>query len=330
MSFAKAQQLIQLACLASRRRGVSLAEICEEFGCAHRTAQRMTVALESAFPATEQRADEDRRMRWILPQRPDMQLLSASADELVALSAGVAALKRENMASEADLVRRLEAKVRALIPAEREVRLEVDEEALMEALGHAVRPGPRLAENAAVDSAIFEALKGPYRLRIIYRGHRDNISRERLLAPHGLLLGARRYLVALDVQKPGSAMRHFRVEDIEKAEVLAESFELKPGFNIRDHARLGFASFVNEEQLTEVIWRFREHAAEHARRFNFHPTQILEDAEDGGLIVRFTACGLLEMCWHLYTWGDAVEVIAPDNLRKMVEGHRRNDFPALP
>lgn len=330
MSFAKAQQLIQLACLASRRRGVSLAEIREEFACVHRTAQRMTVALEAAFPATEQRPDEDRRVRWVLPQRPDMQLLSATADELVALAAGVSALKRANMSTEADLVRRLEAKVRALIPAAQESRLGVDEEALLEALGYAVRPGPRLAENVAVDSAIFEALKGPSRLRIVYRGHSDNIARERLVAPHGLLLGVRRYLVAIDLSKTGAVMRHYRVEDIDKAEVMAESFDLEHGFNIRDHARKGFGSYVNADQLTEVVWKFRPHAAEHARRFHFHPTQTVEDAEDGGLVVRFQASGLLEMCWHLYSWGDAVEVIAPDELRKMAEGHRRNDFPALP
>jgi predicted DNA-binding transcriptional regulator YafY len=52
--------------------------------------------------------------------------------------------------------------------------------------------------------------------------------------------------------------------------------------------------------------------------------------EDGGLIVRFHAAGWLEMAWHLYQWGDAVEVIAPQGLRTLVENHRRGDFGALP
>lgn len=40
---------------------------------------------------------------------------------------------------------------------------------------------------------------------------------------------------------------------------------------------------------------------------------------------------LTEMAWHLYQWGDTVEVIAPDELRAMVEGYRRDDFyPVLP
>ncbi len=38
-----------------------------------------------------------------------------------------------------------------------------------------------------------------------------------------------------------------------------------------------------------------------------------------------------EMAWHLYQWGDIVEVIAPEELRRMVEGYRRGDFyPVLP
>lgn len=36
MSFAKAQELLKLAMMATRRSGVSLEEIAEEFGCVYR------------------------------------------------------------------------------------------------------------------------------------------------------------------------------------------------------------------------------------------------------------------------------------------------------
>jgi predicted DNA-binding transcriptional regulator YafY len=330
VSFAKAQDLIRLANMAAGRRGVTLADICEAFGCVHRTAQRMTVALEAAFPATEQRIDDDRRTRWVLPTRPLAHLLTATADELAALSAASDALIRESMTTEATLLRRLDAKVRALIPPPTGIRLAVDEEALLEVLGHAVRPGPRPAANFEVDKAIFEALKGPFQLRIVYRSRGDDMPRERTVAPHGLLLGVRRYLVARDLSKPASRLRHYRVEEIDEAEVLDESFELDVGFNIREHAQRGFSSYESEEEHGEVVWRFHPHAAAHARRYQFHPTQVLEEAADGALIVRFKASGHLEMCWHLYAWGDAVDVLAPNALRDMIDGHRRTDFPALP
>ena len=65
MSFSKAQDLIRLARLAaSRRSGISLDEIREEFGISHRTAQRMTDALETAFMNAEAEDGDDRRRRW--------------------------------------------------------------------------------------------------------------------------------------------------------------------------------------------------------------------------------------------------------------------------
>lgn len=314
--------------MAAGGRGVTLVEIADAFGCSHRTAQRMTEALEACFPAVEQRTDDDRRARWILPARALTPLLTPSAEELAALSTSIRALEREGLTTEAQAARLLAAKVRALIPKQAELRLAADEEALLEALGHAVRPGPRPVVNPDVDRAISQALKGPFLLRLTYRARRRSASAERIVAPHGLLLGVRRYLVARPVE--GGRMRHFRVEDIEQIEVLSDSFEFDPGFDIRVHAQKAFGSFENEAEYGEVVWRFTPQAAQNARRYLFHPTQQVEEEKDGSLLVRFMASGHLEMCWHLYAWGDQVEVLQPAALREMVRDYRRSDFAALP
>ncbi|WP_444429474.1 hypothetical protein ACTTAM_12185 [Rhodobacter capsulatus] len=65
MSFSKAQDLIRLAQMAAARRtGVSLDEIVEEFSISHRTAQRMTQALETTFANVTAEDGEDRKRRW--------------------------------------------------------------------------------------------------------------------------------------------------------------------------------------------------------------------------------------------------------------------------
>ena len=69
MSFGKAVDLLRLAMLATTRRGISLVEIESEFGCVRRTAQRMVVALEEAFPTTERLVADDGRAHWRLPWR---------------------------------------------------------------------------------------------------------------------------------------------------------------------------------------------------------------------------------------------------------------------
>jgi predicted DNA-binding transcriptional regulator YafY len=40
--------------------------------------------------------------------------------------------------------------------------------------------------------------------------------------------------------------------------------------------------------------------------------------KDGALMVRFRVGGLREMAWHLFTWGDAVTIIAPKDLKAMM------------
>lgn len=330
MSFGKAVDLIRLAMMATSRQGVTLGEVEEEFGGVRRTAQRMLSALEEAFPATERFIGDDGRHYWRLPARAIAPLLSPSADELVALGAAEAELERAGLTNEAGQLRSLERKVRALIPVDRATRLAADEEALLEAMGFAARPGPQPNQNPDVDAAISEALKGPCRLKIRYVGRADSEPAQRTIEPLGLLLGARRYLVGRDVAKKDGRFRHFRVEDILEATVEDVSFIYPEGFELRSYATRAFGSYHDDAEFGEVVWRFAPAAADRAARYLFHPDQRVERLDDGSLEVRFQASGRLEMCWHLYAWGDAVEVIAPPELASMVHPFRRDDFPALP
>ncbi len=329
MSFAKGQELLKLAMMATSRNGVSLEEIVDEWGCSHRTAQRMTDALQAAFPQTEAEDGDDRKRRWRIHAKAIAPLLTPSAQELAALATAIAELDAAQMTAEAGSLRQLQSKVRALLPPGAGTRLSVDEEVLLEALGHAARPGPQPVMNSEVNAAISEALKGPFLLRITYRRRTQDKPSERIVAPHGLLLGVRRYLVARDTGKKAARLQHYRVEEIYAAEVLGESFDIDPDFSLRKHAEKGFGSYESEAEHGEVVWRFSPDAADHARRFVFHPTQTVEVEKDGSLLVRFRASGHLEMCWHLYTWGKSVEVLQPTSLREMVNGHQRR-FDALP
>jgi predicted DNA-binding transcriptional regulator YafY len=58
--------------------------------------------------------------------------------------------------------------------------------------------------------------------------------------------------------------------------------------------------------------------AAEARAWRWHPTQTVEDRADGGVEVRFRASGMRELAWHLFSWGDQVEIVAPDRLKAMM------------
>lgn len=327
MSFAKAQDLIKLARLAAiRRTGISLDEICEEFGISHRTAQRMTDALETAFTNVEVVDGDDRRRRWRVVD-PVLERLQTHQEPAVeALEIASRAARGDGRLRHAAALDDLRDGLLARLTPKEALRTEADVEAVLLAMGSVTRPGPRVNLAPAVLDSVIEGLRGPFRLRLRYR---EENAPERIIEPHGLLLGHRSYLVARQPAR-GEEILNFRMDQILSAQTLDESFSLMPGFSLEEYAAQSFGVYQDPAQYGEVIWRFAPHAASRAAEFCFHPKQTVNVLDDGSLIVRFCASGWLEMVWHLYQWGDAVEVLEPQGLRDLVEDHRRNDFKALP
>lgn len=331
MSFSKATDLLRLAEMATARySGVSLNDIEQEFGVDRRTAQRMTQALESAFPTCFTRTDDDRRKFWKLDHAESKLILSQGLrdSELSALELAIRRAERDGAVNDAAALATVRDRLLAAMPKPLARRAEADAEAVLEAYGYASRPGPGPRDSARLLGMIAQALKGPHLLTITYAGGREP-SRPRRLEPHGLLLGVRRYLVAREAGGNG-AMQHFRLDRIATAQLEASSFVRDPGFDLAAHAARSFGSYHAEAEYGEVVWRFTPAAAAAAREFTFHPQQEVTEEPDGSLTVRFSASGHLEMAWHLYQWGDGVEVLAPEALRALTESHRRKDFAAYP
>ena len=327
MSFAKARDLLRLALMASSRHGgISLAEICTEFNVSHRTAQRMTESLESTFANVEITDGADRRRRWRLLDPAIARLEPRQETTIEALEIAATSARDDNRLRHARALEDLRDRLVARLPARDALRAEADAEAVLASLGHVARPGPRATQRPEVMDAVIEALRGPFRLDISY-GEKN--SKQRIVEPHGVLLGQRSYLVACQPAR-GPELLNFRMDRIQTAKCLDESFAFESGFSIDSYAAKAFGAYQDPSQYGEVIWRFSPAAADRAAEFQFHPNQNAERQPDGSLIVRFHAAGWLEMAWFLYQWGDAVEVLEPAGLRDLTENYRRSDFDALP
>ena len=329
--FTKAIELMRLADMAAARaEGVSLQDIEASFGVNHRSAQRMARALETVFTTVTVRVDESRRKWWSLSGDERLLRLQGIRDgELSALEMGIRRTRREGAVTEARALEALRDRLIAVHPPCEARRAEADAEAILQARGHACRPNPRVACDPETFEVIDATLKGPFRLEVTYRGARDAAPRTRLVEPYGILFGLRCYLVCREPDVD-DRFRHFRLDRIQNARRIGETFLRDPEFDLERYAARSFGSFHSDAEFGTVIWRFDSRAAPVAREYVFHPDQVMEEDGDGGLIVRFDACGWLEMAWHLYKWGDTVEVIAPEELRTLVARCRRSDFPALP
>jgi predicted DNA-binding transcriptional regulator YafY len=99
---------------------------------------------------------------------------------------------------------------------------------------------------------------------------------------------------------------------------VSEALGARPrDFNLDAYAARSFGAF--QEEPYDVVLHFLPEVADEVAAFRFHPTQTMTREPDDSTTVRFHAGGLREMAWHLFTWGDAVTVVEPEELRDMMQ-----------
>jgi predicted DNA-binding transcriptional regulator YafY len=317
MRFEKLEKILSLARrMQGSSEGVSLADIEQDLGVSRRTAERMRDVICRVYPQTETVDDGGNRKRWRIPARVLTGELVLTADELAALSAAQGMFKRENLRSQARAVQSALEKAQAMMKPELRSHVAPDLEALTEAEGLAMRPGPRPRISDEVMAALRQAIKACRKVRIHYRTRGTKKLTRLPVHPYGFLYGNRHYLVAYNPYRYSRGYRTFSLSNIDKVETLDASFRRDPNFSLAKYAERSFGVF--QEKPVDVVWRFKPEAADDAREYLFHPTQKLKDLPDGSLEVSFRAGGLLEMSWHLFTWGDRVKVVKP---KKLAAGH---------
>ena len=99
-------------------------------------------------------------------------------------------------------------------------------------------------------------------------------------------------------------------------ELLADSFEVDAGLDLNQYRQEAFG--VVREEPINVVLRFRADQAPYAAERQWHPSQEINWQPDGSLELTFRAGGTFEITRWILGWGNAVEVIAPDSVRRQV------------
>ncbi|MDD4616716.1 MAG: WYL domain-containing protein [Alphaproteobacteria bacterium] len=322
MRFAKAEELLKLAfAMQASTEGVALSDIEEMFDVTRRTAMRMRDAVARVFPQMDEMVGENHIKRWHIPAAVTNRHINLLPDELASLDVAVKKFTSDGMQLHARHLQALAAKVKSLQRTDHSRRLETDLEAMIEAEGLAARPGPRPKIMLEHMHTLREAIKACHIVELKYRPKGKKVAEPKRVCPYGFLYGHRHYLVGGGAEKGREDSHYlFSLSQIEAVTVTLDSFCRCKDFNLQDFAEQSFGVWMEKPQ--EVVWKFTPKAASAARDFVFHPSQKIEEKKDGSLIVRFKAGGLLEMAWHVLTWGDQVEVIKPKGLKAMLKGKR--------
>ena len=310
MRHEKAGRLLELArLLASTAEGLTLDEIAERLGVGRRTAERMRDAVREVFPQLEEVEDPPTR-RFRIPAGLDGLFQAPTAEELAALAIAAESFAGQGATARAAALRSLEQKVLSATRAAARRRLAPDLEALLQAETIAVQAGPRPFEDETVLAAVREALKAAATLAFRYEGG-SQPGRVREVVPYGILFGRANYLVAAE---GGGRPRNWRLDRIRDVAATGRPARRDPAFSLQDYADESFG--IYQDDTHDVVLRIKPASAEGALRWRFHSDQTLDRQADGSVIVRFRASGMRELAWHLFTWGDQVEVLAPAVLKQ--------------
>jgi predicted DNA-binding transcriptional regulator YafY len=311
MRHEKAGRLLELArMLAATAEGLTLDEMAERLGVGRRTAERMRDAVRDVFPQLEELDDPPTR-RFRIPAGLDGLYQAPTAEELAALAAAAEVFAQQGAVARAGALRSLEHKVLSATRAAARRKLAPDLEALLQAETIAVQAGPRPFEDEAVLATVREALLSLRSLRFRYEGG-SAPGRVREVTPFGVLFGRSNYLVADE----GNGARNWRLDRIGDIAIGERASARPEGFSLQAYADESFG--IYQDDTADVVLRVSPAGAEDALRWRFHANQSVEPQADGSVIVRFRASGMLELAWHLFTWGDKVQVQAPESLRTIL------------
>ena len=121
------------------------------------------------------------------------------------------------------------------------------------------------------------------------------------------------------------AIRHWKVDRMEKAEVTKFPFQRPDDFDLNEHLANSFGVFHGADEV-QVKVRFSSTVARYVRESKWHASQELTDQPDGGVVAEFQLSNTEEIKRWILSFGRHAEVVEPEELR---EGMREELHQAL-
>lgn len=288
--------------MQSRYSGITLNDIQEELEVSRRSAERLRDVLIWEIPQIEELPTTGREKHWGFSRSSHLrEIISFSKDEIAELEGIKNNLQLD---STKDVLNGIVDKLKAL---SRKNATEIEDaiEILLKTEGSAVTQKPSYKIDIQILDTIRQAIKENLRIKCKYD------DRDKILSPFGIVYGANIYLIGVEGDKPDPYV--YRLHKVTDIELTEEKFD-KGDFDIKEYANRSFGVYQNE--IIKVELRFSKEVAEDVLNYNFHPTQKVKQNDDGTVTVKFKASGELEILWHIFRWGDKVQIISPKSLKK--------------
>jgi proteasome accessory factor B len=283
-------------------------DLADEHGVTERTIRRDIEALQEAgFPLYDERVDG--RKIWRLVEGYKQRLTQTFT--LAELSALYFSKNLMSFLGGAPFAQDLEAafgKIKEALPARSLPYLARVQELF------AARPDPWKDYSGKQDviNALIDAVLHQRRAKIAYFSFNSRRTKSYTVDPYRLVYYHGGLYMYARAQEYGE-VRTFAVERVEKIEVLEETFEIPPDFNISEHARAAFGMTGGKPEPVEVV--FEPEAAKYVRERVWHESQELQESPGGAVTLRMSVHPGPELKAWLKGYLPHVRVVKPAALR---------------
>ena len=309
---AKLDRLLTLVkALGESAEGLTLDEMAAVIGANRRTAERLRDLILVHFDLEE--SVDDRHKRFRIPGALPSPFTQPNVAEIAALQS-LADTARRAGSAQATLLDSLLSKVQAGLRREVKSRMAPDLDPLVRLQRHYVPAGPMIEHSPETVAQVQGAMMAAMCLEFDYLADGSSEPKWRRVIPLGLIHGPATYLIG---KIPGRDLEPvpYRLDRMSGARVSNQPGAADSDWDLDGWMQASFG--IWREDGHEIVLRVSPESAERARRWRFHPQQAIEqDGEE--LVVRFFSGGLREIAEHLFTWGGAVRIDGPEELRAMM------------
>ena len=309
----KANEIIELAILMQNSYiGLTLDDIAKEFECSRRSAERMKAVLVEKFGSKIEEVSSlnNKKKRWRFKKGTMNWLINFTPADFANLEQCKKSFKSPAKQKEID---ELMEKIKALNP---ENISDVDIDEILSNQAYVIKQGFR--ENIKLETLqlINDSILCQKQIRITY------YNQEYTLNPYGILYSDRAYLIAYNIK--ANAIWTFRISKIKEITLTDNYFEKEDDFDLKEYCARSFGVFQGE--IFDVVLQFNKDAAQDAKEYFFHPTQIGKLEQDGSYTLSLKASGEYEIITELLKWRDSVKILAPESLKEAYKNEIRKMY----
>ena len=310
--YSQAGRVHDIIRLIESRHGMTIDELAEETGVNRRTIHRDLIAIhEAGYPLVSHRENGRKRYRF-LTRFKDVPPINFTLQELMTLSFLRSQLDFLEGTPFHDDMEEIFRKVNSVLPPRYAAH--------MERIAGVTLP---LLQGRRKYGRVFEPLRElrdalvfQFRVSIEYRGTGKDQSTRYLVDPYTLIFH-KGGLYLLGYAHNREALRTFAVERISRVTKEKERFEMPDDFRPEEKLRKAFG--IVEEEAVPVRVRFSPVVAHAVRDRVWHPTQRVEEEQDGSVVISFEAGGVMEILSWILSYGEHAEILAPPKYRAEVK-----------